>query len=126
MFKMAQDLAEMYDDSVTQVNELKGFTKNFVRRGKEKKVEDKEITELLTFARENKLILGTRVTEKAFKNGKAQKVFVASNCDELTLKKIQHYATIANVEVVQLDLDNKELGQKLAKPFLVSMVCVRA
>lgn len=122
---MAQDLAEMYTEEVTPANEIKGFTKSFQKRSKDKRVEDKDVQELLTFAREGKVILGAKVTEKAFKQGKAVKAYASSNCDALTLKKIEHYAKIAGVDVVKLDLDNEELGQKLAKPFLVSMVCVK-
>ena len=80
---------------------------------------------MLSFAKSGSLLIGAKVTEKAFKNSNAKKVFVASNCDELTLKKIEHYAKIEGVDVVKLDLDNDELAQKLTKPFLISMVCVR-
>ncbi len=119
-------VAEMYLEEVTPANEIKGFTKSFQKRSKDKKVEDKNVVELLSYAKEGKIILGSRVTEKAFKKGVAKKVYAASNCDEITLKKVKHYAKIANVDVIELDLDNGELSQKLAKPFLISMVCVRA
>ena len=122
---MAENLAEMYTEDATQTNELKGFTKSFQKRGKSKRSEDKNVTELLSFAREKKLILGAKVTQKAFKNNQIQKVFVASNCDEMREKTLRHYAELAGVEVVKLDFDNQELGQKLSKPFLISTVGVR-
>ena len=118
--------AEMYFEKQTAANEIKGFTKSFTKRTKDKKEENKDVKELLGFLKEGKLIIGAKVTEKAFKSGNAKKVYTASNCDELTLNKVKHYAKIADVEVVELDLDNQELGQKLTKPFLISMVCVRA
>ncbi len=117
--------AEMYYEEVTSSNELKGFTKSFQKRSKAKKEENKDVIEMLSFAKSGSLLIGAKVTEKAFKNSNAKKVFVASNCDELTLKKIEHYAKIEGVDVVKLDLDNDELAQKLTKPFLISMVCVR-
>lgn len=117
--------AEMYFEEVTPANEIKGFTKSFQKRTKDKKTENKSVVEMLSFAKEGKLVLGAKVTEKAFKNGKAKKVYAASNCDPMVLKKIKHYGSIANVEIVELDLDNDEMAQKLVKPFLVSMVCVR-
>ncbi len=123
---MADTNAQMYMEEETPANHIKGFTKNFQKRTKAKREEDKDVVELLSYAKEGKIILGARVTEKAFKKGEAKKVYAASNCDELTLKKVQHYAKISGVEVVELDLDNDELAQKLAKPFLISMVCVRA
>jgi len=118
--------AEMYFEEQTAANEIKGFTKSFTKRTKDKKEENKDVKDLLQFLKEGKLIIGAKVTEKAFKNGIANKVYTATNCDKLTLNKIKHYAKIANVEVIELDLDNLELGQKLVKPFLISMVCVRA
>ncbi len=121
-----ENTAEMYFEEQTAANQIKGFTKSFTKRTKDKKEENKDVKDLLLFLKEGNLIIGAKVTEKAFKNSKAKKVYTASNCDELTLAKVNHYAKIANVEVIKLDLDNKELGQKLVKPFLVSMCCVRA
>lgn len=120
-----ENSAEMYFEETSPSNEIKGFTKSFQKRTKDKREENKDVLDLLSFAKEGKIILGAKVTEKAFKNNKAKKVYTASNCDELTLKKIKHYANIAKVDVVELDLDNDELAQKLAKPFLISMVCVK-
>lgn len=117
--------AEMYVEEVTPANQLKGYTKSFQKKTKDKKGDDQNIKDLLTFKKENRLILGSKVTEKAFKSGKANKVYFASNCDELTEKKIRHYGKLSGVEIVALDIDNKELGQKLGKPFLISTICVR-
>lgn len=117
---------ELYMEEQTPANELKGFTKSFQKKSKDKKAEDKNVVELLAFNREKKLVFGTRVTEKAFRNGKVKKVYTASNCDELTLNKIKHYAKIASVDVVELDLDNDELSEKVGKPFQIQMVHVRA
>lgn len=121
----ANDVAEMYVEEVTPANEVKGFTKTFVKRSKDKKTEDVNVKELLTFAKEKKIQIGAKITEKNFKKGNVAKVFTANNCDDLTLRKIKHYANLAKVDVVQLDLDNGELAQKMGKPFLISMICVR-
>jgi len=121
----ANDVAEMYVEEVTPANEVRGFTKTFVKRSKDKKVEDVNVKELLTFAKEKKIQIGAKITEKNFKKDNVARVYAASNCDDLTLRKIKHYANIAKVDVVQLDLDNGELAQKMGKPFLISMICVR-
>lgn len=115
---------EMYVEEATPSNQVKGFTKSFVKRTKDKKEEDSTVKELLGFAKEGKIRIGAKITEKNFKSGNVSRVYAATNCDELTLKKIQHYGKISNVEVVILDLDNSELSQKLGKPFLISMACV--
>jgi ribosomal protein L30E len=119
-----ENTTEMYFEESSPANELKGFTKSFQKRTKDKKEENKEVVEMLSYAKKGNLIIGAKVTEKAFKQGKVKKVFAASNCDELTLKKIQHYAKLLGVEVSVLELDNEELAVKLQKPFLISMVSV--
>ncbi|MCH8519289.1 MAG: ribosomal L7Ae/L30e/S12e/Gadd45 family protein [Nanoarchaeota archaeon] len=118
------DLQDSYQESVTPSNELKGFTKSFVKRTKDKKQEDGAIKELLSFQRELRLHCGSKVAEKALKNAKAVKVFFASNCDELTQQKLSYYAQLNGIEVEQVAIDNNELGRKLSKPFAVSTVWV--
>lgn len=125
IYKMV-DVNEVHIEAETAPNELKGFSKKFVKRSKDKRSEDQNVLDLLAFNRENKLVFGAKIAEKLFKAGSAQKIYTSSNPDELTLKKIQHYGKLSNVEVVSLDLDNAELGQKLGKPFNISMVTVRA
>ena len=122
---MADKIAEMYVEEATPSNEIKGFTKSFVKRTKDKREEDKNVVELLGYIKEKRVQIGAKITEKNFKNGVVSKVFAASNVDELTLKKTNHYAKVAGVDVVVLDLDNADLAQKIGKPFLVNMVCVR-
>ena len=122
---MSDKIAEMYVEEVTPVNEIKGFTKSFVKRTKDKREEDKNVIELLSYIKEKRVLIGAKITEKCFKNGVVSKVYTASNVDDLTLRKTQHYAKIANVEVVVLDLNNSDLAQKIGKPFLINMVCVR-
>jgi len=121
----------MEDNTITQIeaesapDELKGFTKKFVKRTKDKRSEDQNVINLLTFNREKRLVFGAKITEKLFKASKVFKVYTSANPDELTEKKIQHYGKLSGVEIIKLDLDNSELGQKLGKPFNISMVTVR-
>jgi len=118
------DVSDMYYEEQTPANELKGFTKEFQKRSKEKKEEDINVKELLGYVKEGNVILGAKVTEKAFKNNNAKKIFTASNADDLMKRKIEYYAKLANIECVTLDLNSEDLGQKLGKPFLISMACV--
>lgn len=117
---------EMYMQEETASNHIKGFTKSFQKRSKDKKVEDKDVVELLTFNREKVLVLGAKVAEKMLKNGLTKKIYTSTNPDELTIAKLKHYGAISKVEIVELALDNEELGQKLGKPFNVSIVSVRS
>jgi len=121
--KEAKDLYTIQEDK--PADQLRGFKTTFTKRTAEKKAEDKDLIELLTLKREGKLVYGTKVTEKSFKNGTAKKVFVAANCDDLSLRKIQYYAKLAGVDVVKMELENSDLAEKLGKPFLVTMALVR-
>ena len=112
------------DEIVTQNNELRGFTKSFKRFGKEKKEEDPKIKELLLFQKANKIIIGTKKAQKLFKNNLVEKVYLSQNCLDLTKKLINHYSKLTKVEIVDLEVDSKELGIKLQKPFLVNVVCI--
>lgn len=114
----------MYSEESAPANELKGFTKSFVKRTKDKREEDGAIKDLLAYQRENRINCGAKVCEKALKNAKVEKVYFASNCDDLTQRKLSYYAELAGVEVAVIELDNNELGKKLAKPFQVSTVWV--
>ena len=121
---MAESHADLYYEEVGPSNELKGFTKGFEKRSKNKRQEDERVKDLLNFQKQGTLKLGAKIAIKAFKAGTAQKIFIATNADDLTVRTIEHYAKIGNVEIVKLDLDNLELAQKLQKPFHVSMACV--
>jgi len=120
-----ENIAEMYVEETNPSNDIKGFTKSFVKRTKDKKAEDVNIKNLLNFVKEGKTQIGAKTCEKNFKNSIVETVFVSNDCEEVTLKKINHYAKVANVEVITIDLDNRDLAQKLNKPFLVSVVCVK-
>ena len=126
LYKKMENIAEMYVEETTPSNEIKGFTKSFVKRTKDKKSEDINIKGLLNFVKEGKTQIGAKTCEKNFKNSDVQAVFVSNDCEKVTLQKINHYAKIANVEVITIDLDNRDLAQKLNKPFLVSVICVKA
>lgn len=104
--------------------QLKSYTKTFVKRTKDKKEENPFILKILHFQKEGRLKLGTRVAEKNCKNSNVECIFVTKNCEEMTFKKLEHYSKILKVDFVKIDVDNKELAQKLKKPFLVSVVSV--
>jgi ribosomal protein L30E len=119
------EIQDEYIGSSTPSNELKGFTKTFTKRTKDKRQEEGAIKELLSYQRASRLNYGSKVCEKALKNSKAYKVFFANNCDELTQKKLTYYASLSGVEVEEVSVDNNELGRKLSKPFAVSTVWVQ-
>ena len=121
-----ENAVEMYaEEKSTPANELKGFTKTFQKRSKDKKSEDQNVVDLLAYNRDQKLVFGAKLAQKLFKLGNVDRVYTSTNPDELTLKMINHYAKLGGVKVITLDLDNNELAQKLGKPFNISMATVR-
>ena len=71
--------------------------------------------------KEEKLVIGTDRTLKMLKGEKLKKVFIASNCNEDIKNEIKKYAKIAKIEVVELKIDNIELGARCKKPFAISV-----
>jgi len=69
-----------------------------------------------------KLVIGTDNTMKNLKKGKLEKIFLAENCDEKTLKDIKYYAKINKTEIKTLDVPNHELGTICKKPFSISVI----
>jgi large subunit ribosomal protein L30e len=69
-------------------------------------------------------IFGTKITLKKLKNNLIEKIFLAKNCSEPIKKDIEHLAKISNVEIINLNLNNTELGTFCKKPFSISVVGV--
>ena len=83
---------------------------------------DKNIEEIKKQMGNKKVILGLGMTLKNLKTGTIAKVFLCSNLPEDTNKDINYYAKIANVDVVELNYPNEELGALCKKPFSVSVI----
>lgn len=81
------------------------------------------LTELKKALKEKTITFGTDKTLKMLRNGKAKKVFLASNCQEDTRQTIMHYAKINNIEVINLEIPNDEIGLNCKKPFNISVFC---
>ncbi|HLC96894.1 MAG TPA: ribosomal L7Ae/L30e/S12e/Gadd45 family protein [Candidatus Nanoarchaeia archaeon] len=75
-----------------------------------------EIKKLL---KTDKLIVGTKETLKALRNGTLAKIFTSSNCKTDLSKYSQH------VPVTQLSIPNDELGVLCKKQFSISMIGMR-
>ena len=85
-----------------------------------------DLKELRTKLLNNNVILGTDKTLKGVQAKSVEKVYVAKNCPQNTLKDIQHYANLANIPVVLLEMDNEELGVFCKKNFFISVLATTA
>ena len=87
-----------------------------------KTILDKNIEEIKKILKEKKYIIGTETGIKNLKQGKTEKIFLASNCNPETKKEIEHLAKISNTEIVLLKQPNDELSTICKKPFSISML----
>ncbi len=81
-----------------------------------------EIKELKNKVLEGKAIIGSDRVVKALQSGKITKVFMANNCPTTTKNNILHYAKLADINVIQLNQDNEELGIICKKNFFIAVV----
>ena len=75
--------------------------------------------------KDGKLLLGMKRTIKAIRAATVSKVYLASNCPEVIVDDIEHYCSLASVEVERLTIDCAELGIMCKKPFFISVVGVK-
>ena len=79
----------------------------------------KEIKKLFD---DGNLILGSKVIMKKLKSESISKIFFANNCKQELKEDILSLAKVANIETVDLEINNDELGTICKKPFHVSIV----
>lgn len=65
-----------------------------------------------------KVLIGTKQTVNAVKNGKAQAVVVSSNCSEQTMKDV------GGVHVIKYPGSGVDLGVACGKPFSIATLAV--
>ncbi len=87
---------------------------------------NEELKELKGFLLQEKAIFGADRVLKKLKLGELQKIFLANNVVSETLADIKHYAQLANVSLVELDVDNEELGIFCKKNFFISVIGITA
>lgn len=73
---------------------------------------------------EGKLVLGTKVTMKKIRSGNISKIFFATNCKPELKEDILSLAKNTNIEIINSELNNDELGTICKKPFHVSVIGV--
>ena len=84
------------------------------------------LNEVRAVIKEKGIVIGTDETMKLLRKGKVKKVYLASNVGAGVKQDIQHYGSIGQVPVVDLDINNEQLGTLCKKPFSISVISVRA
>ncbi len=73
---------------------------------------------------EGKLIIGSREIIKKLKMDKLNLIVVAKNCPENIRKDLEYYSKIAEVDVVEFDGTERDLGIFCGKPFPIAAVAI--
>jgi len=85
---------------------------------------DQKIQDLKQALLDKKAIFGRDEVIKGLKIGTLKKVFMSKNLPADTKSDLEHYSKLANVELVQLDQDNEEIGVLAKQNFFISVVGV--
>jgi len=80
------------------------------------------MNEIRNILDKGKLIIGTEVVMKKLKNSQLNKVFLAKNCPTNIKEDIKKITQMLSIEIVELDIENDELGTYCRKPFHISVI----
>ncbi|MEK6900547.1 MAG: ribosomal L7Ae/L30e/S12e/Gadd45 family protein [Nanoarchaeota archaeon] len=81
-----------------------------------------EMKNLKTKIQDNKVIIGKEKVLKQLKAKALNKIYLASNCPKELRSDIAHYAKLVGTAVVELDLNNEELGLFCRKNFFIAVL----
>jgi len=79
----------------------------------------KEIKDLLDA---KKLIIGTDVIIKKLNKNALNKIFIAKNCPDKIKDELKNLTAISSIPLVEIDMNNDELGTYCRKPFHISVI----
>ena len=80
------------------------------------------VTEIKKLIKEDKLVIGADSVMKGLREGKFEKLYIAANCPSQLKSDIEHYASIAEVEIVDTQIQNVDLGDVCKKPFPIAVL----
>ncbi|MBS3124319.1 ribosomal L7Ae/L30e/S12e/Gadd45 family protein [Candidatus Woesearchaeota archaeon] len=82
---------------------------------------DESLKLLKEKSQSGKALLGKEEVLRGLRKGLVKKVFLSSNCQPQIKSDILHYSKLAGTEVVELSLNNEELGVLCKKGYFVSV-----
>jgi ribosomal protein L30E len=84
-----------------------------------------ELKELKDKIKEGKVIVGSKEIIKNLKQDSTiVKVYLAKNCPQETKLDLENYTNLLNIDLIELELNNEELGVICKKNFFVSVVAI--
>ena len=89
-----------------------------------KKELNKDIEDLKKNVKDKNVTIGTDRVVKALQIGTLEKVYVASNCPTGVYEDIGHLTKVADIPLIQIELNNEELGVLCKKNFFIAVIGV--
>ncbi|MEM4367313.1 MAG: 50S ribosomal protein L30e [Candidatus Anstonellales archaeon] len=93
------------------------------RKKKEENVIDREIRLCIE---SGEVILGRNSNRKALMKGEIKGVIIASNAPKFEKDSLLHYAKLSKVPALEYEGTSKQLGTVCGKPYLVSVIGIKA
>ena len=86
----------------------------------------KQILELKELVNSGNAVIGNNKVIAAIKDGSIQRVLLAKNAPQELKDDAKYYANLANIEFVELEQDNEELGVICKKNFFIAIIGITA
>lgn len=83
-------------------------------------------TNLLNAIKDDRIIIGTNSVLKLAKANELNEIYLAANCPDKIKNKIELLSKLSKISAIILKESNEELAALCKKPFLVSVVGVKA
>ncbi len=87
-----------------------------------KKVTGEAVQQLKKIIQNKKFVIGAEIVLKRLKAGKLNQIYFASNCPQKTKNDLLSYAKLTAVPVIELEMDNEELGIFCKKIYFISVL----
>ncbi len=81
-----------------------------------------DLTDFKNLLAAKKLVFGKEETVKKLRQGKITKVYLSSNCDQMTKRDFHNLCFLNNTPCVDLTQTNEEIGVICKKPYTISVV----
>ncbi|HLD80172.1 MAG TPA: ribosomal L7Ae/L30e/S12e/Gadd45 family protein [Candidatus Nanoarchaeia archaeon] len=81
-----------------------------------------EMKDLKAKLQDGKAVIGKEMVLKQLRAKTISKLYLASNCPANLKSDLVHYAALAKVPVIELDLDNEELSLFCKKNFFITVL----
>lgn len=75
--------------------------------------------------KDNKVLIGTEQALKNLKLGRLDTVFLSKNVPNELKDEIKNFSEMSDVKVIQLEMQNDELGTFCKKPFPISVLSIK-